>query len=46
LYGTSNNNFLDGDLGDDRLLYDGPGNDTLGGGQGVTAIDVDWMQTG
>jgi len=45
LYGTSNNDFLDGDLGDDRL-YDGPGNDTLSGGQRVTAIDVDWVQTG
>ena len=33
MYGTSNNDFLDGDLGDDRL-YDGPGNDTLSGGQG------------
>ena len=33
MYGTSNNDFLDGGPGDDRL-YGGPGNDTLSGGQG------------
>ena len=41
LYGTSNNDFLDGGPVDDRL-YGDPSNDTLTGGQGTT-IDVDWV---
>ena len=33
MYGTSNNDILDGGPGDDRL-YGGQGNDTLSGGEG------------